>query len=66
MELLKNLLIDGDKLFCTPGGTEANVIALNKDTGNLIWKSKGVGEKNAYCSPIIIEAEGKKNVHHHH
>lgn len=56
----ENLLIDGDKLFCTPGGEEANVIALNKDTGKLIWQSKGMGEISAYCSPIIIDRGGKR------
>ncbi len=56
----ENLLIDGDKLICTPGGIKANVIALNKNTGKLIWKSKGNGEKSAYCSPVIINHANKK------
>ncbi len=56
----ENLLIDGDKLFCTPGGKEANVVALNRNTGKVIWKSKGNGEKSAYCSPIMINVKGKK------
>ncbi|EAQ80626.1 outer membrane protein assembly factor BamB family protein [Blastopirellula marina] len=33
-------LIDGDKLICTPGGDEAMIVALNKMTGETIWKSK--------------------------
>ncbi len=56
----ENLLIEGDMLFCTPGGHEYNVVALDKKTGELIWKSKGNGEKSAYCSPILIERGGKK------
>jgi len=56
--ITENLLIDGDKLFCTPGGIDANVIALDRKTGSLIWKSKGVGEESAYCSPRIIEYKG--------
>src|SRR5262245_62166707 len=31
-------LVDGDKLVCTPGGKEAALIALNKMTGEVIWK----------------------------
>ncbi|MDH7501284.1 MAG: PQQ-binding-like beta-propeller repeat protein [Verrucomicrobiota bacterium] len=31
-------LIDGDKLICTPGGEEATIVALNKLTGEPIWK----------------------------
>jgi outer membrane protein assembly factor BamB len=56
--ITENFLIDGDKIFCTPGGEEANIIALDRKTGNLIWKSKGVGEVSAYCSPTIIDYKG--------
>ncbi len=31
-------LIDGNRLICTPGGPEALVVALNKETGETIWK----------------------------
>lgn len=55
--MTENLLIDGHKLFCVPGGVDANVIALDRNTGKLIWKSKGNGEKSAYCSPMIIKLE---------
>ena len=33
-------LIDGDKLICTPGGEEVALVALNKLTGETIWKSQ--------------------------
>ena len=33
-------LVDGDKLICTPGGPDALVVALNKETGETIWKSR--------------------------
>lgn len=33
-------LIDGDKLVCTPGGPDALLVALDKSTGETIWKSK--------------------------
>lgn len=32
-------LIDGDKVICTPGGTESTMVALNKLTGDVVWKS---------------------------
>lgn len=32
-------LIDGDKLICTPGGADATLVALNKMTGETLWKS---------------------------
>lgn len=51
----ENLAFDGNKLFCTIGGIKNNVIAVDKNTGKLIWSSKGLGEESAYCSPAIIK-----------
>ncbi|HQI28541.1 MAG TPA: PQQ-binding-like beta-propeller repeat protein, partial [Sedimentisphaerales bacterium] len=33
-------LIDGDKVIVTPGGADAIMVALNKLTGETIWKAK--------------------------
>jgi outer membrane protein assembly factor BamB len=56
----ENLLYDGNTLFCTPGGREAEMIAVNRNTGKLIWKSAGAGERSAYCSPLLIKVGIKK------
>ena len=32
-------LVDGDKVICTPGGQETTMVALNKLTGETIWKN---------------------------
>jgi len=48
-------LIVGEKLFLTPGGIENNMVALNKNTGALIWSSPGEGTLSAYCSPQYID-----------
>ena len=32
-------LVDGKKVICTPGGTDAMLVALDKLTGETIWKS---------------------------
>ena len=32
-------LVDGDKVICTPGGKDATLVALNKLTGETIWKT---------------------------
>jgi outer membrane protein assembly factor BamB len=58
--ITENLLIDENKIFCTSGGMDANVIALNRDNGQLIWKSKGNGEKSAYNSPCLISLPKRK------
>ena len=47
-------LVDGDVLVCTPGGKEATIVALNKKTGDLIWKCPSPeGDEAAYSSVII-------------
>jgi outer membrane protein assembly factor BamB len=54
-------LIDGDVLVCTPGGAEATLVALNKKTGDVIWKSAVPGgEQAAYASVVVLEAGGIK------
>ena len=58
--IAESLIIDGEKLYFTPGGPETMTIALNKNTGNLIWKSESLNDIPAYVSPVIIEHEGKK------
>jgi outer membrane protein assembly factor BamB len=57
--MTENLLNDGDVLFCAPGGTSAAVVALDRNTGKTIWKSKGTGDKSAYGSPQIIRFKGR-------
>ena len=47
-------LIVGEKIFITPGGAKHNMVALNKNTGALIWSSPGVGTTSSYCSPQYI------------
>jgi outer membrane protein assembly factor BamB len=47
-------LIDGDKVFWTPGGKIYNVVALNRFNGKLIWSHKGFGEASAYNPGKLI------------
>jgi outer membrane protein assembly factor BamB len=52
--MAESILIDGDHLFCTPGGKENNIVALNRFTGATIWTSPGSRQPAAYCSPILF------------
>ncbi|MCE9565671.1 MAG: PQQ-like beta-propeller repeat protein [Planctomycetes bacterium] len=53
-------LIDGDKLICTPGGKNA-IVALNKNTGEVIWKSTLPKNEGAqYSSAIAVEIGGQR------
>jgi outer membrane protein assembly factor BamB len=47
-------LIVNEKVILTPGGKEHNVVALNKNTGSLIWSCPGEGDLSSYCSPLYI------------
>ena len=52
-------LVDGEAVICTPGGPDATMLALNKNTGELIWKcAVAGGEQAAYTSALVIEAGG--------
>jgi len=52
-------LIDGDKLICTPGAPDATMAALNKKTGETLWKAAVPGGLGAaYASPIVFEFAG--------
>jgi outer membrane protein assembly factor BamB len=58
--MTESLLIDGDRVICTPGGLEHNVVALNRFNGEVIWTSKGNGQPAAYCSPILVNHNGTR------
>jgi outer membrane protein assembly factor BamB len=52
-------LVDGNKLVCTPGGSEAGIVALDKKTGREIWRSAippfdGAGSPGAAYSSIVV------------
>ena len=54
-------LIDGDVLVCTPGGSTATLVALQKTTGDTLWKcAVSSGDQAAYASAIIVDFQGIK------
>ena len=54
-------LVDGDAVVVTPGGEQATILALNKKTGAVIWKSAvPTGDPAAYASAIVVQAGGRK------
>jgi outer membrane protein assembly factor BamB len=58
----ESVLISDEKVICTPGGKDAAVVALDKKTGETIWRSKGLSDSSAYCAAISVERGGKKQV----
>ena len=54
-------LVDGDVLVVTPGGAEATLVGLNKNTGEPVWKSAVPGGDPAgYASVVVTDAAGTK------
>lgn len=53
-------LVLGNKVLVNPGGPGASIVALNKDTGAVIWKSQS--DKAGYSSAIPVEINGATQV----
>lgn len=58
----ESLLVDGDRLYCTPGGKSHNLVALNRFTGEIIWSSPGSGEQATYSSPLLFSHHGRSMI----
>jgi outer membrane protein assembly factor BamB len=57
----ESVLVDGDLVICTPGGKDAAFTALNKITGEVVWKTTLDKSDNAeYSSLMPITAGGTK------
>jgi outer membrane protein assembly factor BamB len=52
--------VEGDRVIVTPGGSGAAVVALNKATGEVIWKSQG--DSAGYSSAVPFDAGGIRGV----
>lgn len=60
-------LVDGNRLVCTPGANDAIIVALDKQTGETIWKAAmpaDIGARGndgaAYSSIVISKGAGVK------
>jgi len=58
----ESVLVDGEKVICTPGGPRAGVVALNKKTGATVWTATGSSDKPGYCAPIVFEHGGVRQI----
>lgn len=56
----ESVLIVDDKVITTPGGESTTVIALDKMSGKLVWKSESIDAHRSNMSPIVIEHFGKQ------
>ncbi len=57
----ESVLIDGDTLVVTPGGTKNTIVALNKISGETIWTTVREGDRGAgHASTLITKIGGTK------
>lgn len=59
----ESVLVDGDKLVCTPGGESNTMVALNKLNGELIWTVAQAENRGAGHSSIVISRVGETRVY---
>jgi hypothetical protein len=57
-------LVDGERLICTPGGKDAAIVALDKRSGEVLWKAAlpELGPKGkdgaGYSSAVVARIDG--------
>jgi outer membrane protein assembly factor BamB len=56
-------LVDGNQVVVTPGGEEATMVALNKNTGKPLWKTVREGDRGAGHASIVVSTIGKTRVY---
>lgn len=58
--LAECLLVDGDHVICTPGGPQAVMAALDRKTGETVWKATGMNDMTAYVAPLLVNHHGRR------
>ncbi|HMP15604.1 MAG TPA: PQQ-binding-like beta-propeller repeat protein [Gemmatales bacterium] len=57
----ESVLVDGDLVIATPGGSTNTVVAFNKKTGSIVWRSAiSNGGGAGYSSPVVMTVGGTK------
>ena len=55
-------LVFDNKVIYTPAGDQTTMVALNKENGELSWKTTAFGDVGAYVSPLLISYKGKRQI----
>ncbi len=58
----ESLLLDGDKLLCTPCGMKATMVALDRKTGRQVWAGPALGRSSSFCSPLLFSHGGRRMI----
>jgi len=60
--LAENVIVDGDKVLCIPGGPKGRVVALDKHTGKTLWVNTEIEDTAAYCSGLVVNHAGSRQL----
>lgn len=52
--IAESVVVDDDRVYCTPGGDGASLAALDRFTGETVWRSEALSDKSGHCSAILI------------
>lgn len=55
----ESVLVDGPRVVCTPGGGDGAIAALNKETGEIIWRSADLNDGAQYASIVPATIHGQ-------
>ncbi len=55
----ESVLLANDLVLYLTGGEENTMIALHKNDGSLVWKTKSLGGAKSYASPVLISHNNK-------
>ena len=56
----ESVLVDGERVICTPGGEDGAIVALNKTDGEIVWRSTELTDKAGYSSVVPISLNGQQ------
>ncbi len=59
----ESVLVDGDRVVCTPGGPRATMVALDRKTGETVWKAASPGDRGAGHASIVPSDVGGTRVY---
>jgi outer membrane protein assembly factor BamB len=62
--LSESPLVDGNNVIVNPGGPGASIVALNKETGELVWKTDDLDDPAGYSSAIAADVDGMRQILH--
>ena len=58
----ESILLVDDKLIVTPAGESTTVIALDKMSGELVWKSESLQAQRSNLTPMLIDHCGREYI----